>query len=132
MEPDIREAQEELDKYGIKSVAFNTDKKDTVCHVIGHKQIYANMNSSTNGGNDNANYGVNKNISEYGLERGFSWDDSSGLRSDDYMDSVWSHSGGSSRSFWNTLSSDGANNTDCIIALMRLEIEEVYSEEVKK
>lgn len=68
MEPDIREAQEELDKYGIKSVAFNTDKKDTVCHIIGHKQIYADINyntsDNTNGGNNNATFRVYKNVSE--------------------------------------------------------------------
>ena len=126
MEPGIRKAQDELDNYGFESSIYNYDKRDTVCHVIGHKQIYANINNNTsdntNGGNNNANYGVNKNISECGLERGFSWDDSSGLRSADYMDSVWSHSGGSSRSFWKTLNSDGANNTDCMRTLVVVDI----------
>ena len=49
------------------------------------------------------------------MERGFSWDDSSGLRSDDYNNSVFTSSGRYSEAFWNTLNSNGANNTDCMI-----------------
>ena len=74
MEPGIKSAQKELDKYGIKSVAFNTEEDDTVCHIIGHKQIYANINydtsDNTNGGANNATFGVYKNVSGSGLERG--------------------------------------------------------------
>ena len=119
MEDNIVSAEDLLDDYGIKSVAFNTDKKDTVCHIIGHKQIYANINydtfDNTNGGANNATFGVYKNVSGSGLERGFSWDDSSGLRSDDYNNSVFTSSGRYSEAFWKALNSDGANNTDCMI-----------------
>ena len=119
MEPGIKSAQKELDKYGIKSVAFNTEEDDTVCHIIGHKQIYANINydtsDNTNGGANNATFGVYKNVSGSGLERGFSWDDSSGLRSDDYNNSVFTSSGRYSEAFWKALNSDGANNTDFMI-----------------
>ena len=119
MEPGIKSAQKELDKYGIKSVAFNTEEDDTVCHIIGHKQIYANINydtsDNTNGGANNATFGVYKNVSGSGMERGFSWDDSSGLRSDDYNNSVFTFSGRYSEAFWKALNSDGANNTDCMI-----------------
>ena len=73
------------------------------CYVIEHKQIYADINNDTNGGNNNGTLGSYKNISECGLERGFSWNDSSGLRSDDSMDSVYTYCGGSSEVFWKTL-----------------------------
>ena len=119
MEPDIRSAQEELDDYGFESSIYNDGDSDTVCHVIGHKQIYANINydtsDNTNGGANNATFGVYKNVSGSGLERGFSWDDSSGLRSDDYNNSVFTSSGRYSEAFWKALNSDGANNTDCMI-----------------
>lgn len=119
MEDNIVSATDLLDQYGIKSVAFNTDKNDTVCHIIGHKQIYADINyntsDNTNGGANNATFGVYKNVSGSGLERGFSWDDSSGLRSDDYNNSVFTSSGRYSEAFWKALNSDGANNTDCMI-----------------
>ena len=126
MEPGIKSAQKELDKYGIKSVAFNTEEDDTVCHIIGHKQIYANINydtsDNTNGGANNATFGVYKNVSGSGLERGFSWDDSSGLRSDDYNNSVFTSSGRYSEAFWKALNSDGANNTDCMRTLVVVDI----------
>ena len=119
MEPDIRSAQEELDDYGFESSIYNDGDNDTVCHVIGHKQIYANINydtsDNTNGGANNATFGVYKNVSGSGLERGFSWDDSSGLRSDDYNNSVFTSSGRYSEAFWKALNSNGANNTDCMI-----------------
>ena len=119
MEPDIRSAQEELDDYGFESSIYNDGDNDIVCHVIGHKQIYANINydtsDNTNGGANNATFGVYKNVSGSGMERGFSWDDSSGLRSDDYNNSVFTSSGRYSEAFWNTLNSDDANNTDCMI-----------------
>ena len=119
MEDNIVSAEDLLDDYGIKSVAFNTDKKDTVCHIIGHKQIYANINydtsDNTNGGANNATFGVYKNVSGSGMERGFSWDDSSGLRSDDYNNNVFTSSGRYSEAFWKALNSDDANNTDCMI-----------------
>lgn len=119
MEDNIVSAEDLLDKYGIKSVAFNTEEDDTVCHIIGHKQIYANINydtsDNTNGGANNATFGVYKNVSGSGLERGFSWDDSSGLRSDDYNNSVFTSSGRYSEAFWKALNSDGANNTDFMI-----------------
>lgn len=119
MEPDIRSAQDELDDYGFKSSIYNDGDNDTVCHVIGHKQIYANINydtsDNTNGGANNATFGVYKNVSGSGLERGFSWDDSSGLRSDDYNNSVFTSSGRYSEAFWKALNSDGANNTDFMI-----------------
>ena len=119
MEPDIRSAQEELDDYGFESSIYNDGDNDTVCHVIRHKQIYANINydtsDNTNGGANNATFGVYKNVSGSGLERGFSWDDSSGLRSDDYNNSVFTSSGRYSEAFWKALNSDGANNTDFMI-----------------
>ena len=119
MEPDIRSAQEELDDYGFESSIYNDGDNDTVCHVIGHKQIYANINydtsDNTNGGANNATFGVYKNVSGSGLERGFSWDDSSGLRSDDYNNSVFTTSGRYSEAFGKALNSDGANNTDFMI-----------------
>ena len=118
MEDNIDSAEDVLKDYGIKSVAFNTDKKDTVCHIIGHKQIYADINyntsDNTNGGN-NATLGVYKNVSGSGFEGCFISNDQSGLRSDDAMDSTGMYCGGYSGSIWNTLSSDGANNTDCVI-----------------
>ena len=119
MKPDIRSAQEELDDYGFESSIYNDGDNDTVCHVIGHKQIYANINydtsDNTNGGANNATFGVYKNVSGSGLERGFSWDDSSGLRSDDYNNSVFTTSGRYSEAFGKALNSDGANNTDFMI-----------------
>lgn len=119
MEPGIKSAQEELDNYGFESSIYNDGDNDTVCHVIGHKQIYANINydtsDNTNGGANNATFGVYKNVSGSGLERGFSWDDSSGLRSDDYNNSVFTSSGRYSEIFGNTLNSDDANNTDFMI-----------------
>ena len=126
MEPDIRSAQEELDDYGFESSIYNDGDNDTVCHVIGHKQIYANINydtfDNTNGGANNATFGVYKNVSGSGLERGFSWDDSSGLRSDDYNNSVFTSSGRYSEAFWKALNSNGANNTDCMCTLVVVDI----------
>ncbi len=126
MEDNIDSATDLLDKYGIKSVAFNTDKKDTVCHIIGHKQIYANINydtsENTNGGNNNATLGVYKNVSGSGFEGCFISNDQSGLRSDDAMDSTGMYCGGYSGSFWNTLSSDGANNTNYMRTLVVIDI----------
>ena len=136
MEPSIKSAQEELDKYGIKSVAFNTDIKDTVCHIIGHKQIYANINydtsGNTNGGNNNATWGILEGTGKREPTGVFGGNDPSGLWADVSMDNTGMYCGGSSSSFWKTLNSNGANNTDCIITLMRLEMEEVYPEEVEK
>ena len=62
MEDNIVSAEDLLDDYGIKSVAFNTEEDDTVCHIIGHKQIYADINYNTscdtNGGNNNGYLGI--------------------------------------------------------------------------
>lgn len=126
MEDNIVSAEDLLDDYGIKSVAFNTDKKDTVCHIIGHKQIYADINyntsDNTNGGNNNATLGVYKNVSGSGFEGCFISNDQSGLRSDDAMDSTGMYCGGYSEAFWNTLSSDGANNTNYMRTLVVVDI----------
>ena len=79
-------------------------------------------NTNTNGGNDNGTFGVYKNVSGSGLERGFSWDDSSGLRSDDYNNIVFTSSGRYSEAFWKALNSNGANNTDCMCTLVVVDI----------
>lgn len=73
------------------------------CYVIEHKQIYANINSSTNGGNNNGYFGVSKGTIARKSVGAFVRNDSSGLRSDDSMDSVYTYCGGSSEVFWKTL-----------------------------
>lgn len=123
MEPGIKSAQKELDKYGIKSVAFNTEEDDTVCHIIGHKQIYANINNSTNGGNDNDRYlGVLEGIDRNESIGVYTDNDSSCLRTDDFVGNVYFDSRKNSGTFQNTLSSDGANNTDCMRTLVVVDI----------
>ena len=101
-------------------------KNDTVCHIIGHKQIHADINyntsDNTNGGNNNAILGVNKNVSGSGFEGCFISNDQSDLRSDDSNSSSCTYSGGYSRSFWKTLNSNGANNTDCMRTLVVIDI----------
>ena len=115
MEDNIVSVEDLLDDYGIKSVAFNTDKKDTVCHIIGHKQIYANINNSTNGGNDNGTLGIFEGTAKCRSTGVIYGSNQSGLRTDVSMDSTGMSCVGSSETFWNTLNSDGANNTDFMI-----------------
>ena len=115
MEPDIRSAQEELDDYGFESSIYNDGDNDTVCHVIGHKQIYANINNSTNGGNDNGTLGIFEGTAKCRSIGVIYGSNQSGLRTDVSMDSTGMSCVGSSEAFWNTLNSNGANNTDCVI-----------------
>lgn len=123
MEPDIRSAQEELDDYGFESSIYNDGDNDTVCHVIGHKQIYANINNSTNGGNDNDRYlGVLEGIDRNESIGVYTDNDSSCLRTDDFVGNVYFDSRKNSGTFQNTLSSDGANNTDCMRTLVVVDI----------
>ena len=126
MEDNIVSAEDLLDDYGIKSVAFNTDKKDTVCHIIGHKQIHVDINyntsGNTNGGNNNGTLGILEGTGKHGTIGYFSDDFQSGLRTDVSMDSTGMSCVGSSEAFWNTLNSNGANNTDCVRTLVVVDI----------
>lgn len=123
MEPDIRSAQEELDDYGFESSIYNDGDNDTVCHVIGHKQIYANINNSTNGGNDNDRYlGVLEGIDRNESIGVYTDNDSSCLRTDDFVGNVYFDSRKNSGTFQNTLSSDGANNTNDMRTLVVVDI----------
>lgn len=126
MEDNIVSATDLLDQYGIKSVAFNTDKNDTVCHIIGHKQIYADINyntsGDTNGGNNNGTLGILEGTGKHGTIGYFSDDFQSGLRTDVSMDNTGMYCGGYSETFWNTLNSDDANNTDCVRTLVVVDI----------
>ena len=126
MEDNIVSAEDLLDDYGIKSVAFNTDKKDTVCHIIGHKQIYADINyntsDNTNGGNNNGTLGILEGTGKHGTIGYFSDDFQSGLRTDVSMDSTGMSCVGSSEAFWNTLNLNDANNTDCVRTLVVVDI----------
>ena len=123
MEPGIKSAQKELDKYGIKSVAFNTEEDDTVCHIIGHKQIYANINydtsDNTNGGNNNGYLGILEGTGRCKPIGVFSGSNQSGLRTDDFVGTVGSNCTGNSEIFGNTLNSD---NTDCRRTLVVVDI----------
>ena len=122
MEPDIRSAQEELDDYGFESSIYNDGDNDTVCHVIGHKQIYANINNSTNGGNDNGTLGIFEGTAKCRSIGVIYGSNQSGLRTDVSMDSTGMSCVGSSEAFWNTLNSNGANNTDCMRTLVVVDI----------
>ena len=122
MEPDIRLAQEELDDYGFESSIYNDGDNDTVCHVIGHKQIYANINNSTNGGNDNGTLGIFEGTAKCRSIGVIYGSNQSGLRTDVSMDSTGMSCVGSSEAFWNTLNSNGANNTDCMRTLVVVDI----------
>ena len=119
MEDNIVSATDLLDQYGIKSVAFNTDKNDTVCHIIGHKQIYADINyntsGDTNGGNNNGYLGILEGTGRCKPIGVFSGSNQSGLRTDDFVGTVGSNCTGNSEIFGNTLNSDDANNTDFMI-----------------
>ena len=119
MEDNIVSATDLLDQYGIKSVAFNTDKNDTVCHIIGHKQIYADINyntsDNTNGGNNNGTLGIFEGTAKCRSTGVIYGSNQSSLRTDVSMDSTGMSCVGSSEAFWNTLNSDDANNTDCMI-----------------
>ena len=126
MEDNIVSATDLLDQYGIKSVAFNTEEDDTVCHIIGHKQIYADINYSTsdntNGGNNNATLGILEGTGKREPTGVFGGNDPSGLWGDVSMDNTGMYCGGYSESIWKTLSSDGANNTDCMRTLVVIDI----------
>lgn len=122
MEPDIRSAQEELDDYGFESSIYNDGDNDTVCHVIGHKQIYANINNSTNGGNDNGTLGIFEGTAKCRSTGVIYGTNQSSLRTDVSMDSTGMSCVGSSEAFWNTLNSNGANNTDCMRTLVVVDI----------
>ena len=125
MEDNIVSATDLLDQYGIKSVAFNTEEDDTVCHIIGHKQIYANINydtsDNTNGGN-NGYLGILEGTGRCKPIGVFSGSNQSGLRTDDFVGTVGSNCTGNSEIFGNTLNSDGANNTDCMRTLVVVDI----------
>ncbi len=126
MEDNIVSAEDLLDDYGIKSVAFNTEEDDTVCHIIGHKQIHVDINyntsGNTNGGNNNGTLGILEGTGKHGTIGYFSDDFQSGLRTDVSMDSTGMSCVGSSEAFWNTLNSNGANNTDCVRTLVVVDI----------
>ena len=126
MEDNIVSAEDLLDDYGIKSVAFNTDKKDTVCHIIGHKQIYVDINyntsGNTNGGNNNGYLGILEGTGRCKPIGVFSGSNQSGLRTDDFVGTVGSNCTGNSEIFGNTLNSDGANDTDCMRTLVVVDI----------
>lgn len=123
MEDNIVSATDLLDQYGIKSVAFNTDKNDTVCHIIGHKQIYADINyntsGDTNGGNNNGYLGILEGTGRCKPIGVFSGSNQSGLRTDDFVGTVGSNCTGNSEIFGNTLNSD---NTDCMRTLVVVDI----------
>lgn len=125
MEDNMVSATDLLDQYGIKSVAFNTEEYDTVCHIIGHKQIYANINydtsDNTNGGN-NGYLGILEGTGRCKPIGVFSGSNQSGLRTDDFVGTVGSNCTGNSEIFGNTLNSDGANNTDCMRTLVVVDI----------
>ncbi len=112
MESGINPAQDELAACGFESNIYNNGENDTVCHVIGHRNISYDLSNNIDGGNDDATLGVYKNVSGSGFEGCFISNDQSGLRSDDAMDSTGMYCGGYSGAFWNTLSLEGANNTD--------------------
>lgn len=123
MEDNMVSATDLLDQYGIKSVAFNTDKNDTVCHIIGHKQIYADINYNTscdtNGGNNNGYLGILEGTGRCKPIGVFSGSNQSGLRTDDFVGTVGSNCTGNSEIFGNTLNSD---NTDCRRTLVVVDI----------
>lgn len=123
MEDNIVSATDLLDQYGIKSVAFNTDKNDTVCHIIGHKQIYADINYNTscdtNGGNNNGYLGILEGTGRCKPIGVFSGSNQSGLRTDDFVGTVGSNCTGNSEIFGNTLNSD---NTNCMRTLVVVDI----------
>lgn len=123
MEDNIDSATDLLDQYGIKSVAFNTDKKDTVCHIIGHKQIYADINyntsGNTNGGNNNGYLGILEGTGRCKPIGVFSGSNQSGLRTDDFVGTVGFNCTGNSEIFGNTLNSD---NMDCMRTLVVVDI----------
>lgn len=123
MEDNIVSATDLLDQYGIKSVAFNTDKNDTVCHIIGHKQIYADINYNTscdtNGGNNNGYLGILEGTGRCKPIGVFSGSNQSGLRTDDFVGTVGPNCTGNSEIIGNTLNS---NNTDCMRALVVIDI----------
>lgn len=123
MEDNIVSATDLLDQYGIKSVAFNTDKNDTVCHIIGHKQIYADINyntsGDTNGGNNNGYLGILEGTGRCKPIGVFSGSNQSGLRTDDFVGTVGPNCTGNSEIIGNTLNS---NNTDCMRTLVVIDI----------
>lgn len=123
MEDNIVSATDLLDQYGIKSVAFNTDKNDTICHIIGHKQIYADINyntsGDTNGGNNNGYLGILEGTGRCKPIGVFSGSNQSGLRTDDFVGTVGPNCTGNSEIIGNTLNS---NNTDCMRTLVVIDI----------
>lgn len=123
MEDNIVSAEDLLDDYGIKSVAFNTEEDDTVCHIIGHKQIYTNVSNNisynTNGGNDNGSLGsIEKTIG--GKSNGsFNDDSKSNLWTDVSMGNVGVNYSGNSEAFGNRMN---LSNTDCMRTLVVVDI----------
>ena len=120
METGIRTAQDELDNYGFKSSIYNDGDNDTVCHVIGHKQIYANMSNSTNGGNNNGYMGILEGTG--GCKSTGAISVSSSLWTNDSVDNIWSNHRRNSEIFWNTLRLNGANNSDYMRTLVVVDI----------
>lgn len=123
MEDNIVSATDLLNQYGIKSVAFNTEEDDTVCHIIGHKQIYANINydtsDNTNGGNNNGYLGILEGTGRCKPIGVFSGSNQSGLWTDDFVGTVGPNCTGNSEIIGNTLNS---NNTDCMRTLVVIDI----------
>ena len=123
METGIRTAQEELEDCGFESRIYNNGENDTVCHIIGHKQIYTNVSNNisynTNGGNDNGSLGsIEKTIG--GKSNGsFNDDSKSNLWTDVSMGNVGVNYSGNSEAFGNRMN---LSNTDCMRTLVVVDI----------
>lgn len=123
METGIRTAQEELEDCGFESRIYNNGENDTVCHIIGHKQIYTNVSNNisynTNGGNDNGSLGsIEKTIG--GKSNGsFNDDSKSNLWADVSMGNVGVNYSGNSEAFGNRMN---LSNTDCMRTLVVVDI----------
>ena len=78
--------------------------------------MYDKTNTNTNGGNDNDRYlGVLEGIDRNESIGVYTDNDSSRLRTDDFVGNVYFDSRKNSGTFQNTLNSDGANNADFMI-----------------
>ena len=121
MESGINPAQGELAACGFESSIYNNGENDTVCHVIGHRNISYDLSSSIEGGN-NGTLGILEGTGKCEPTGVFSGNDSSSLRTDVSMDSIGMSCVGSSEAFWNTLSLEGANNIDCMRTLVVVDI----------
>ena len=79
-------------------------------------------NTNTNGGNDNGTLGIFEGTAKCRSTGVIYGSNQSSLRTDVSMDSTGMSCVGSSEAFWNTLNSDGANNTDCMHTLVVVDI----------